>query len=125
MTLLASARSSGVAESKSPWIDRVCRHTKIVCTLGPASCQPQQIRRLIRAGANVFRLNFSHADHEWHFKALTAVRQQADELGKPVAVIAQTIKGKGVSFMEDDNNWHYRIPTAEEVRSAHLELGLI
>jgi transketolase len=45
--------------------------------------------------------------------------------GKPVAIIAHTIKGKGVSFMEDDNNWHYRAPTSEEVVKAHKELGLI
>jgi transketolase len=44
--------------------------------------------------------------------------------GKPVAIIAHTVKGKGVSFMEDDNNWHYRAPTAEEVAKAHAELGL-
>ena len=44
--------------------------------------------------------------------------------GKPVALIADTIKGKGVSFMEDDNNWHYRAPTAEEVVLARKELGL-
>lgn len=44
--------------------------------------------------------------------------------GKPVALIANTVKGKGVSFMEDDNNWHYRAPTAEEVITAHKELGL-
>ena len=45
--------------------------------------------------------------------------------GKPVAIIAHTIKGKGLSFMEDDNNWHYRAPTADEVVEAHKELGLI
>jgi transketolase len=45
-------------------------------------------------------------------------------LEKPVAVIAHTIKGKGVSFMEDDNNWHYRIPNADEVVAAKKELGL-
>jgi transketolase len=45
--------------------------------------------------------------------------------GKPIAVIAHTVKGKGVSFMEDDNNWHYRIPSAEELVSAHKELGLV
>ena len=45
--------------------------------------------------------------------------------GKPVALIANTVKGKGVSFMEDDNNWHYRAPTADEVVKAHKELGLI
>lgn len=45
--------------------------------------------------------------------------------GKPIAVVAHTVKGKGVSFMEDDNNWHYRIPSAEELVSAHKELGLV
>lgn len=43
---------------------------------------------------------------------------------KPTAIIAHTVKGKGVSFMEDDNNWHYRIPTAEEVLLARRELGV-
>jgi transketolase len=43
--------------------------------------------------------------------------------GQPTAIIAHTVKGKGVSFMEDDNNWHYRIPTAEEVESAAQELA--
>jgi len=43
---------------------------------------------------------------------------------RPACIIARTIKGRGVSFMEDDNNWHYRIPTADEVRAAHAELGL-
>jgi len=43
---------------------------------------------------------------------------------QPVAIIAHTVKGKGVSFMEDDNNWHYRIPNADEVRKAHQELGV-
>jgi transketolase len=46
-----------------------------------------------------------------------------DDSGKPIAIVAHTVKGKGVSFMEDDNNWHYRIPTAEEVQKARVELG--
>jgi transketolase len=41
---------------------------------------------------------------------------------KPTAIIAHTVKGKGVSFMEDDNNWHYRIPTVDEVVAAKREL---
>jgi transketolase len=45
--------------------------------------------------------------------------------GRPVALVAHTVKGKGVSFMEDDNNWHYRIPTADEVLAAKKELGII
>lgn len=44
--------------------------------------------------------------------------------GKPIALIANTIKGKGVSFMEDDNNWHYRVPKPDEVAAARKELGL-
>ncbi len=41
---------------------------------------------------------------------------------KPTAIIAHTVKGKGVSFMEDDNNWHYRIPNVAEVEAAEREL---
>ena len=44
--------------------------------------------------------------------------------GKPMVIVAHTVKGKGVSFMEDDNNWHYRIPKAEEVAAAKKELGI-
>ncbi len=42
---------------------------------------------------------------------------------RPLAIVAHTIKGRGVSFMEDDNNWHYRIPNAEEVVRANSELA--
>jgi transketolase len=48
-----------------------------------------------------------------------------DGSGKPIAIIANTVKGRGVSFMEDDNNWHYRIPTEEEVMKAAKELQTI
>ena len=47
-----------------------------------------------------------------------------DGSGKPVAIVANTVKGKGISFMEDDNNWHYRIPSLEEVQRAKRELEL-
>jgi transketolase len=53
-----------------------------------------------------------------------ALARIPDGSGRPVAVIANTVKGKGISFMEDDNNWHYRIPTADEVERAFVELGL-
>lgn len=43
---------------------------------------------------------------------------------KPRAIVADTIKGRGISFMEDDNNWHYRIPTEDELNQVKLELGL-
>jgi transketolase len=44
---------------------------------------------------------------------------------KPTCIIAHTIKGKGVSFMEDDNNWHYRVPSKDEVQLSLKELGLL
>lgn len=56
---------------------------------------------------------------------LTSVLSKSpDGSGKPVAIIAHTVKGKGVSFMEDDNNWHYRTPTTDEVDMAKKELGI-
>jgi transketolase len=58
-------------------------------------------------------------------RALTeTLSRLPDGSGKPIAIIAHTVKGRGVSFMEDDNNWHYRIPTAEEVAMAKKELGV-
>jgi transketolase len=51
--------------------------------------------------------------------ALTRARR-----GRPRAVVAHTVKGKGVSFMEDDNNWHYRTPKPAEVAQARRELGV-
>ena len=57
--------------------------------------------------------------------ALTeTIRQFPASNHKPTAIIAHTVKGKGVSFMEDDNNWHYRTPSADEVMLARKELGL-
>jgi transketolase len=53
--------------------------------------------------------------------------EMAPETGdpdRPKCIVARTVKGRGVSFMEDDNNWHYRIPTREEVNEARTELGL-
>ena len=41
---------------------------------------------------------------------------------RPSVIVAHTVKGKGVSFMEDDNNWHYRTPNAEELAAALTEL---
>jgi len=55
---------------------------------------------------------------------IEAMRQAPDGDGRPTAIVCHTVKGKGVSFMEDDNNWHYRIPTATELVAARAELGL-
>jgi len=52
------------------------------------------------------------------------IQSEPDADGRPTVLVAQTVKGKGVSFMEDDNNWHYRIPTADELARAFVELQL-
>ena len=49
---------------------------------------------------------------------------EPDSAGRPTLIVAHTIKGKGVSFMEDDNHWHYRIPSAQELAKAFVELNL-
>lgn len=55
---------------------------------------------------------------------LCELLQSFEREARPTAVIAHTIKGKGVSFMEDDNNWHYRIPGEAEMELALKELGV-
>ncbi|MGA7614568.1 MAG: pyruvate kinase [Thermoanaerobaculia bacterium] len=64
------------------------RRTKIVATIGPASCDPGVVERLILAGADVFRLNMSHGDHDSHTLAYRIVREAAERLRRPIAVFA-------------------------------------
>ncbi len=61
--------------------------TKIVCTLGPASANPDVIRRLMLAGMNVARLNFSHGTHEAHARTIATLRGIAEDLKRPVAIL--------------------------------------
>ncbi len=61
--------------------------TKIVCTLGPASATRESIRSLVEAGLNVARINFSHGTHEAHAATIAIVREVAEELGVPVAIL--------------------------------------
>jgi pyruvate kinase len=63
------------------------RKTKIVSTIGPASESPGVLEHLIRAGMNIARLNFSHGTHEEHLKKIKAIREIADRLGEPVAIL--------------------------------------
>ncbi|QTH71047.1 transketolase [Pseudoalteromonas xiamenensis] len=56
--------------------------------------------------------------------SLLAAFEQAKHSNRPVCIVADTIKGKGISFMENDNNWHYRIPTSDELITIKEELGL-
>ncbi len=62
------------------------RKTKIVATIGPASRSREVIRELILAGIDVARLNFSHGTHEEHTAAFNLIREEAEKLGRTVAV---------------------------------------
>ncbi len=66
------------------------RKTKIVCTIGPASCSEETLRRLCLAGMNVARLNFSHGTHEEHKKTIDLIKKVRDELSLPVAILLDT-----------------------------------
>ncbi|ODV10221.1 MAG: pyruvate kinase [Rubrivivax sp. SCN 70-15] len=63
------------------------KQTKIVATLGPSSTDRATIQALFEAGANVFRLNFSHGTHEDHAKRLTLIREIERELDHPIGVL--------------------------------------
>ena len=63
------------------------RRTKIIATVGPASWEPDTLVRLIEAGADVFRLNFSHADRDRHARTVEAIRAAAERVGAEVAVL--------------------------------------
>ena len=64
------------------------RHAKIVATLGPASSDSGSIRALFEAGADVFRLNFSHGTHEDHRRRHETIRVLERETGRPVGILA-------------------------------------
>lgn len=66
------------------------RKTKIVCTIGPSSESLDNIKKLITAGMNVARLNFSHGDFEEHGARITTIREASAELGKSIAILLDT-----------------------------------
>lgn len=66
------------------------RKTKIICTLGPATESAEVLREMVLAGANVFRLNMSHAKHEWVRTIVPRIRAVAQELNKVVGILMDT-----------------------------------
>ncbi len=63
------------------------RKVKILATLGPASSNKETITALLRAGADAFRVNMSHGDHETHSRTIGLIREVEKELNRPVAVL--------------------------------------
>ena len=66
------------------------KKTRVVCTIGPASEDEKMLRKLILAGMNVMRLNFSHGDFEEHGGRIKTVRKLSDELNKNIAILLDT-----------------------------------
>ena len=64
------------------------RHTKIVATLGPSSTDPQVLERMVHAGIDVVRMNFSHGRTEDHIARAEAVREASARSGRPVGILA-------------------------------------
>ncbi|QJC53001.1 pyruvate kinase [Paenibacillus albicereus] len=96
------------------------RKTKIVCTIGPSSESLENTKKLILAGMNVARLNFSHGDFEEHGNRIKNIRQACAELGKTVAILLDTkgpeirlgkLKEEPIELQQDD----YITLTTEEI----------
>src|SRR3989338_5760723 len=68
------------------------KFTKIVCTIGPASKKKQVLEKLIKAGMNVARLNFSHGTYAQHAALIRNIRAAAKKCGEPVALL-QDLQG--------------------------------
>ena len=97
------------------------RRTKIVATIGPASREPEMLERVVRAGANVLRLNFSHGTHEEHAKVVREAREIEQRLGRPLALL-QDLSGPKIrtgkmasGAIELETGGHVTITTTEEV----------
>ena len=87
------------------------RKTKIVCTLGPASSSEEVLEKMLTAGMNIARLNFSHGTHDSHLKMINTFRKVRDRMGVPAAVMLDTkgpeirikdIEGGGVTIYKGD-----------------------
>lgn len=87
------------------------RRTKIVTTLGPATDRDDNLRRIIAAGANVVRLNFSHGSPEDHLKRATQAREIAKQLGVHVAILGD-LQGPKI-----------RVSTFKDNKKVQLKLG--
>ncbi|MEF7615251.1 pyruvate kinase [Aquincola sp. MAHUQ-54] len=99
------------------------RQTKIVATLGPASSSPEVLERMIRAGVDVVRLNFSHGKAQDHIDRAALVREVAQRVGKAVAIMAD-LQGPKIRVGKFDGGKTELIPGQSFVLDAgRTELG--
>ncbi|MCE4539464.1 pyruvate kinase [Pelomonas sp. P7] len=99
------------------------RATKIVATLGPASNTPEVLEKMIHAGVDVVRLNFSHGKAQDHIDRAAMVRAAAERVGKSVAIMAD-LQGPKIRVGKFENNKIELIPGAKFILDAdRTELG--
>ncbi|MFZ2888956.1 pyruvate kinase [Sulfuricurvum sp.] len=109
------------------------KRTKILATVGPASDTIETLIALIKAGVNVFRLNFSHGTHEYHSQVLANIRTAMKETGLIVGVL-QDISGPKIRVgklieafhleTEDRIDFYYETCDGEQVESNHYRLSI-
>jgi len=75
------------------------KHTKIVCTIGPASDTVESLVKLVEAGMNVCRLNFSHGTHEQHAELIKRIREASEKTGEPLCIL-QDLQGPKIRVGE-------------------------
>ena len=83
------------------------KRTKILATVGPASDSVEILTELIKAGVNVFRLNFSHGTHEYHMQTLEKIRNAEELAGKKVGIL-QDICGPKVRVGKLKNDFELK-----------------
>ncbi len=98
------------------------RHTKIVATLGPASNAPESLEKLLRAGVDVVRLNFSHGKAEDHIALANTVREIAAKLGRPVGILAD-LQGPKIRVGKFENGKITLEANDRFILDARCELG--
>ena len=83
------------------------RKTKIICTLGPASERTEILRKLIARGADVFRINMSHATHDWVREIVPRIRALARKADRSVAILLDT-QGPAIRTGDVKTNFHLK-----------------
>jgi len=95
----------------------IYKRAKILATVGPATNSYESIEKLIKAGVNGFRLNFSHGNFEEREQQITWIREASKKVGKPVAIL-QDIQGPKIRLGEIADN-HYEVKAGDELRLSY------
>ncbi|CAN6811935.1 unnamed protein product [Brassica oleracea] len=106
---------------------RSTRRTKLICTIGPATCGFEQLEALAEGGMNVARLNMCHGTREWHRDVIRSVRKLNEEKGFAVAIMMDTegseihmgdLGGESSAKSEDGEVWTFTVRAFDSSRPA-------